>query len=105
MSKHHRDKSKWYLRHLVKRRAQLFTYPCSSAEASMIQASVQHAEIKREIKSILMKYDGSLASEAGRKCSTRKSVAERKKVLRRIKKRVENRSWFNDVSKELLKAD
>ena len=105
MSKHDRDKSKWQLRQLMKRREQIFTYPCTSEEASAIQTSVQYTAIKREIDSISMKYGGSLDATAGRKCSTRKSVAERKRILRRIKKRVENRSWFNDVAKEFLKDD
>ena len=105
MSRDDRDKSKWRLRQLVKRREELFTHPCSSEDASLIRTSTQYREIQREIESVSMKYGGSLDAYAGRKCSTRKSVAERKKVLRRIKKRVGNRAWFNEVSRELLKAD
>lgn len=94
MSRTRRDKDKWKIRMLNKRRAEAVGWPMSVREYMLLQHTPAFREASQQIEDIQMKYGGGLRVRAGRKGSTRHTLAVLRRVQRRRKKRGERQRDF-----------
>ncbi len=105
MSHTRRDKDKWKVRKLCKQLSEMYPRPLSLKMMAVIQQSADYLQVEKQIESIRAKYGRGLRVNAGRKGSTRNTLALLRRVQRRIKKRGERHRNFTAMKGRLLDGE
>lgn len=102
MSDSEREKDIWKLRQLSKQKNELFTYPCSSEEASRIRKTTEYLLLQTEFNKLMLKYGNNpeIFKDDARSGPKRTAALRNSIATKRAKKRSEKQKCKTNIGND-----